>query len=88
MSIWKKVFTQLKTTKGTEKYLSKFADWVKLSIKLIGNIEGELDIESLLQYLERHGIPYEEAVEIIIFLPTAFCSRCRIEYSELQRPGL
>jgi hypothetical protein len=54
---------------------SEFRDYVLTSIKLIGNLEKDAEIEEILSLLISHNIPKKEAWEILIFLPIAFCRK-------------
>ncbi|CAL2088609.1 hypothetical protein [Tenacibaculum sp. 190524A05c] len=53
----------------------EFRDYVLTTIKLIGNLDKEIEIEELLELLISHDIPKKEAKEITIFLPIAFCRK-------------
>ncbi|CAL2080439.1 conserved hypothetical protein [Tenacibaculum sp. 190524A05c] len=53
----------------------EFRDYVLTTIKLIGNLDKEIEIEELLELLISHDIPKKEAHEITIFLPIAFCRK-------------
>ncbi|MFZ6013045.1 MAG: hypothetical protein ACOYXT_22070 [Bacteroidota bacterium] len=52
-----------------------FKNWVVKSISLIGTIGKTMENEELVNFLVKEGIPEREAVEIVIFLPIAFCRR-------------
>jgi len=52
-----------------------FRQLVRQSIPLLGTLAKVMDDESAADYLAAHGIPQEEALEIVIFLPIAFCRK-------------
>ncbi|CAL2061818.1 hypothetical protein [Tenacibaculum sp. 190524A05c] len=53
----------------------EFRDYVLTTIKLIGNLDKEIEIKELIELLISNNIPKKEAQEITIFLPIAFCRK-------------
>lgn len=52
-----------------------FKYWVRKSIVLIGTIGKFMDDNELIALLEKDEIPEKEAVEIVTFIPIAFCRK-------------
>lgn len=52
-----------------------FNFWVRKGIDLLGSWGKEMDNKSAIAFLAGHDIPEEEAVEITLFLPIAFCRK-------------
>ncbi|MFC6998457.1 hypothetical protein [Rufibacter roseus] len=75
MNILKSIFGN--TNKTEEEVPEEFQNWVRKSILLIGKEGKEMEDKELQSYLIEHGIPKQEAVEILLFLPTAFCRKLK-----------
>ena len=54
---------------------SEFPRYTQQAIRLITESHGQLEDEQLLSLFEANGIPPKEAVELLLFLPQAFCRR-------------
>lgn len=54
---------------------NNFNLWVKKSIGLLGSLGKLMDNESASDFLISHGIPENEAIEIVLFVPIAFCRK-------------
>ncbi|TVT38319.1 hypothetical protein FNT36_19155 [Hymenobacter setariae] len=50
-----------------------FAGYADLAIRLITDSNGQLEDGQIIALLEANGIPRTEAVELLLFLPMAFC---------------
>jgi hypothetical protein len=53
----------------------EFPQYTQQAIRLITESHGQLEDKQLLSLFERNGIPPKEAVELLLFLPQAFCRR-------------
>lgn len=53
----------------------EFSSWVNKSIILAGTKGKDLDNEKLVELFVANGIPQTDAVEIVLFLPVAFCRK-------------
>ncbi len=51
----------------------EFAQYTKKAIYLITESHGQLEDGQILSLFEKNGIPPKEAVELLLFLPQAFC---------------
>ena len=49
--------------------------WVRKSIGLLGSLGKVMENESASEFLVGHGIPENEAIEIVLFVPIAFCRK-------------
>ncbi len=54
---------------------SEFYHYAEQAINLITTGNGQLEDRQLLELFEKHGIPAKEAVELLLFLPPAFCRK-------------
>jgi len=52
---------------------AEFPQYAEKAIKLITGSDGQLENEQAVDLFIKHGIPYKEGVELVLFLPTAFC---------------
>lgn len=80
MNFWKKIFRKSKYKSIEKENINEispqFHNWVKTSINLIGSKEGwEMGDGELHRCLIQNGILENDAWEIIIFLPIAFCRK-------------
>jgi hypothetical protein len=50
-----------------------FPGYADQAIRLITNSDGQLQDEQVLALFEANGIPRTEAIELLLFLPMAFC---------------
>lgn len=60
---------------------SNFHSFVRKSIPIIGSEGRSMDDPELIKLLSRHEIPEEDAIEIVLFVPTAFTRRIITEVS-------
>jgi hypothetical protein len=51
----------------------EFSLYSEKAIQLIANSNGQLENKQILALFEANGIPSKEAVELLLFLPIAFC---------------
>jgi hypothetical protein len=72
-----------KQTEFADSIPSEFPQYAQQSICLIIESNGQLEDEQILSLFERDGIPPKEAVELLLFLPQAFC---RHLLSEIEWP--
>src|SRR5918993_4892405 len=73
MNFIKKIFkSKLDQTPELDK---EFNSYVKKSITLIGTKGQELEDDKLVELLVCNGIPEFDAIEIMLFLPVAFCRK-------------
>jgi hypothetical protein len=64
------------TSKQTESANSipvEFPRYTQQAIRLITESNGQLEDAQILSLFEKSGIPLKEAVELLLFLPQAFC---------------
>jgi len=52
---------------------SDFPLYAERAIHLITINDGQLENEQLIALFKEKGIPHQEAIELLLFLPTAFC---------------
>ncbi len=57
------------------KFDIEFSSWVNKAILLAGTTGKNLDNEKLVDLLVNNGIPKTDAIEIMLFLPIAFCRK-------------
>ena len=50
-----------------------FADYADRAIHLITGSDGQLEDGQIIALFEANGIPHAEAIELLLFLPIAFC---------------
>jgi hypothetical protein len=50
-----------------------FASYADQAIRLIAESNGQLEDKQIITLLEAGGIPNTEAIELLLFLPVAFC---------------
>lgn len=75
MGLFDRIFSKNEKVQSAGEIPTDFEILVEKSIGLIGTSEDGLDNEGLHQHLIKNGIPEQEAEEIIIFLPVAFCKK-------------
>jgi hypothetical protein len=62
--------------KETQNSIPKnFNLWVRKSIGLLGSLGKIMENESASELLIGHGIPEDEVIEIVLFVPIAFCRK-------------
>jgi hypothetical protein len=52
---------------------NEFDAWVRNSFGLLGSLGKQMENGEAVAFLVSHGIPESEAIEIILFVPIAFC---------------
>lgn len=62
-------------TKSEDSMPIEFLRYTQQAIRLITESHGQLEDGQLLSLFEANGIPPKEAVELLLFLPQAFCRR-------------
>lgn len=76
MKIWKNLFGNKENLDLFEKPLpNNFNELTRIAIELIGRDSETMENEQLQEYLLSNGIPEFEAVELITFIPIAFCRK-------------
>ena len=66
------LFTRKQAKSGTS-MPAEFPRYTQQAIRLITESNGQLQDEQILSLFEKNGIPPKEAVELLLFLPQAFC---------------
>jgi hypothetical protein len=56
-----------------QELINKLRLWTNVAIEIIGNADSEVENNELCHQLIFNDIPWEEAFELVIFLPIAFC---------------
>ena len=51
----------------------EFPTYAKRAIQLLTDSDGQLEDTQVIDLFISNSIPYKEAVELLLFLPTAFC---------------
>ena len=60
-------------TNSVDSMPAEFYWYTQQAIRLITESHGQLEDEQILSLFEKNGIPPKEAIELLLFLPQAFC---------------
>lgn len=62
-----------KQVPSLSKMPAEFLQYTEKAIRVVTSSNGQLEDEELIALFIEQGIPYKECIELILFLPSAFC---------------
>ena len=73
LSFWKQFFRKVSNASNITAMPTEFPSYAKKAVQLLAASHGQLEDTQVVDLFIANSIPHEEAIELLLFLPTAFC---------------